>query len=127
MATRILRHAIALSAMAFAIGCAVSADNGEEESAATDSDLVSCGKVGNTDINRSLVVQDPAILAQFPLKRTMDQIRTTANVASGQASLDVWQRWFKSFGASSASGDCDDPNVDPNHYGLVCPRSPERS
>lgn len=125
MTNRLLRRGFALLAMTFAVGCAVSADDNKEESGSVDSDLLNCPRVSGTDTNRSLVVTDSAILAQFPLKRTMDQIRTTANVASTQTTLDVWQRWFKSFGASSASGDCDDANVDPNHYGLRCPRTNE--
>ncbi|MFT3775003.1 MAG: hypothetical protein QM820_57375 [Minicystis sp.] len=72
-----------------------------------------------------MVVTDPTILAKFSFKRTMDQIRTTANVASTETSSGIWKRWMRTFGSTTASGDCNDPNIDPNHYGLKCPRTPE--
>src|SRR6185295_9531470 len=37
----------------------------------------------------------------------------------------MYRGWMKTFGATSAAGDCNDPNIDPNSYGLVCPRAGE--
>ncbi|MBK9036987.1 MAG: hypothetical protein IPL61_38010 [Myxococcales bacterium] len=77
--------------------------------------------VSGTLTNPSLVVNDPAILARFGFARVVDQIRTTASIG-GQTSRSLFQAWMRTFDASPASGDCDDPSVDPDHYGLACPR-----
>ena len=81
--------------------------------------------VGGTAFNPSLVVNDPTTLARFSFARVMDQLRTTASVGSGQTSRALYQQWMRTFDASAASGDCDDPTIDPEHFGLACPRLPE--
>jgi len=55
----------------------------------------------------------------------MNRIRTTANVATTENTTGVYQRWMRTFGSTAAPGDCNDPDVDPNQYGLACPRPPE--
>lgn len=110
----------------FVAGC-VAADGGSDEREDTDeaASAVVCPDVSGTDIHRSLVVTDPAILAKFSFKRTMDKIRTTASVASTETTLGIYQRWMKTFTNDANGGSCDDARVDPNNYGLECPRSPE--
>lgn len=92
---------------------------GEAESAVT------CPDVSGTNINRSLVVTDPEVLAKFSFKRTIDKIRTTAQVASTETTLGIYQTWMKTFTNAANGGSCDDARVDPNNYGLDCPRTPE--
>ncbi|MEZ4401108.1 MAG: hypothetical protein R3B06_13875 [Kofleriaceae bacterium] len=78
-----------------------------------------------TPTQPSLVVTDPAVLARFSFARVMSQIRATADVASTQTDRATFQAWMRTFGATSGSGDCDDPTIDPEHFGLQCPRQPE--
>lgn len=90
-----------------------------------DGPLPGACPVSNTQSNPSLVVNDPNVLARFSFTRVMDQVRATADVASSQSTRSVFQAWMRTFGASAQSGDCNDPTVDPNHFGLQCPRFPE--
>lgn len=85
-----------------------------------------CTAVENTAIDRSLVVTDPAILGRFPFAVVMGRVRATGNLGvTNTTELALFQSWMWTFGASNSAGDCDDPNIDPNHYGLRCPRLPE--
>jgi hypothetical protein len=66
------------------------------------------------DPARSLMVTDPAALASFSFQRVMTAITT-----SGRASntpLAMYQAWMATFAS------CSDPKIDPNGYGIVCPR-----
>ncbi|NOU32209.1 MAG: hypothetical protein HOO96_30255 [Polyangiaceae bacterium] len=102
--------------------------------------LVACGSAGNlpetgqagsavttcvsgTDRARSLAVTDPVALQKFGFGRVMDQVRVSGNVAASQTSTDVFQTWMRTF--KKGPGGCDDPKIDPNKYGLVCPRDAE--
>jgi hypothetical protein len=78
--------------------------------------------VSGTDVNRSLVVTTPSILAKLSFSRVMGQLRSTAGVATVQTNRDLFQSWMRTFGATAATGDCNDASIDPNDYGLVCPR-----
>lgn len=112
-----------LLVVGLAAGCAPGSDEsfadedeervGAEAAAVTE---VSCPEVSGTNIHRSLVVTDPEVLAKFSFARTMNKIRTSAGVASSVTSLGVYQGWMASF-----QDECNDPNVDPNGYGLSCP------
>ncbi len=86
---------------------------------------VSCRDVSDTRTGQSLAVTDPEALLKFGFTRTINRILATANVASTETNVGVYQRWMRSFGASDALGDCNDPRMDPNGYGLGCPRSDE--
>ena len=97
---------------------------GEEETGQVTQALA-CPDVSATNTARSLAIVEPGALAKFGFARTMSRIRTTANVASTDTNVGLYQRWLKTFGASAAAGDCDDANIDPNDYGLVCPRPNE--
>ncbi len=81
--------------------------------------------VSGTTFNPSLVVNDPTTLARFSFARVMDRIRATASIGAGQTSRALYQQWMRTFDASTATGDCDDPTVDPEHFGLTCPRVAE--
>lgn len=81
--------------------------------------------VGGTAINPSLVVNDPALLTGFTFARVMDRLRVTAGASATQTPRAIFQAWMRTFNATTASGDCDDASIDPNHYGLACPRAPE--
>ena len=86
--------------------------------------VVTTCPVSGTLAQPSLVETDPTVLARFGFARVLDRLRATAG-ASGQTSLALFQGWWRSFGASPAAGDCDDPGVDPQRFGLQCPRAPE--
>ena len=73
---------------------------------------------------RSLAVTDPIALAPLSFARVLDRLRDTAG-ATATSRLALYQAWFRTFGASPAAGDCDDPDRDPEGYGLRCPRGPE--
>jgi hypothetical protein len=81
--------------------------------------------VSGTSINPSLVVNDPAMLTGFTLARVIDRLRVTSGAAATQTPRAIYQAWMRTFNATAASGDCDDASIDPNHYGLMCPRGPE--
>jgi len=74
---------------------------------------------------RSLAVTDATALARFSFTRVMDRLRATAAVSAVQTNLGIYQAWFRTFGATAAAGDCNDANIDPERYGLRCPRTPE--
>jgi hypothetical protein len=87
--------------------------------------------VSGTITSRSLVVTDPAILARFPLSRTLDAIRASGQRQLGpHATVDrtwnnttMFQAWFRdNFGTSA----CLHPNVNSFGFGMVCPRPEER-
>jgi len=84
-----------------------------------------CSDVSGTLPERSLAVTDTTALRLFSFTRVMNQIRSTANVAATDGLLAEYQRWMRTFGSTAAAGDCNDPNIDPNGFGLVCPRAPE--
>ncbi|HVV86960.1 MAG TPA: hypothetical protein VHE35_28170 [Kofleriaceae bacterium] len=86
-------------------------------------DLSTGCPVQGTSPMMSLAVTDAAVLARFSFARTVAQLRATAAVPGSQTTRMLWRDWMRSFGASSAPGDCDD--VDVNHYGLRCPRPAE--
>jgi len=71
------------------------------------------------DPARSLEVTDPAVLAKFSLQRVMSQIASSTNASN--TPLQIWQAWMATF------GNCSDPKIDPNGYGIACPRTPEAS
>jgi hypothetical protein len=96
-----------------------------DESSAAAIVSVPCPDVSGTDVSRSLAVTDQTALARFSFARVMNQIRTTANVTTAEGSLPIYQRWMRTFGSTAAPGDCNDPNIDPNDYGLACPRPNE--
>ncbi len=81
--------------------------------------------VSGTIPARSLAVTDATALAKFSFTRVMDRLRATAGTATVQTNLAIYQAWFRTFGATAAAGDCNDATIDPEHYGLRCPRTPE--
>ncbi|NUP08541.1 MAG: hypothetical protein HOW73_21030 [Polyangiaceae bacterium] len=84
-----------------------------------------CPDVSGTNIQRSMVVTDPEVLSKFAFSRIVSRIRLTANLPATETNVALFQRWMRSFDASPAAGDCDDARIDPNGYGIVCPRLPE--
>ena len=87
--------------------------------------VVTTCPVSGTSPFASLAVTDPEVLARFGFARVFDRIRATAAVTPTQTSVAIHQAWWRTFGASAAPGDCDDPTIDPEGYGLRCPRTPE--
>ncbi len=92
---------------------------GEAEDAAV------CPDVSGTVVERSLAVTDPAVLARFSFSRVMNRIRNTANAGASPTTANLFKAWMGTFGDTAATGNCADPKIDPNGYGLVCPRVPE--
>jgi hypothetical protein len=66
------------------------------------------------DVLRSLEVTDSAVLDHFSLQRVMKAIADSAHATN--TPLQLWQAWMGTFAS------CSDPNVDPNGYGITCPR-----
>lgn len=84
--------------------------------------------VTGTNPLRSLAVTDPEILARFGFTRTIDAIRSSAlnagqSYGASETRLSNYQRWMRSFGVGPDG--CTRPSIDPNDYGLLCPRAPE--
>jgi hypothetical protein len=115
---------ISLTAATCLVACLVPGDEDATGASGSDLAVTSCTDVSGTDPARSLMVTDEAVLAQFSFARVMNQIRATSNTAP-VSSLAVWKAWMATFGSSSAPGDCNDPNIDPNKYGMQCPRTHE--
>ncbi len=84
---------------------------------------VSCRDVSDTLTGHSLAVTDPLALGKFSFNRTMKHIRRSADVAPSETNVVLFQRWMQSFGSTAATGDCNDERLDPNDYGLTCPRT----
>ncbi len=123
---RRLLFASVLLAMGLASISCVGEVDVEEELTPSSTPLVS-----NTDPSRSLVVTDPEVLARFPFARVLDAIRATALTGTqrlgNETATGMYQRWMRTFGrANNGFKGCDSATIDPNGYGLVCPRSPER-
>lgn len=100
-------------------------DGREPVDASIDAPSTSACPAANTPINPSLVVNDPTVLARFSFTRVMDQLRASADVSSAQSTRALFQAWMRTFTVSGQSGACNDPTVDPNHFGMACPRGPE--
>src|ERR1700690_1933337 len=109
-------QALALSASLFAC-----VDSSTEQTSDDNTDLTgqAC-PVSGTDIHKSLVVTDAAILKKFTFARTFGQVLSSSGSTS-QTGTQVFQQWMSTFGPT----DCTNPKVDPNHYGEVCPRNNE--
>jgi hypothetical protein len=75
--------------------------------------------VPTIDRLRSLEVTDATALARFSFQRVMSAITTTAHATNTPRQL--WTQWMNTF------GDCSNPKIDPNGYGITCPRTPEAS
>lgn len=112
-------------------GCAAASDMSDDSESDptgnTNSALtpVPCADVSGTDVLKSLAVTDPAILAKFSFDRVMNQLLTSADVSKTETSTKVFKRWMSTFASTTAPGDCNDPGIDPNKYGLRCPRPAE--
>lgn len=105
--TRSLHLLFAATTLAGCVSGEDDLDLGEVEQA------VSC-PVPALVTERSLAVTDPEILAKFSFQRVMTAINTSA---SGTGTpLQLYKEWMATWGA------CTDPAVDPNGYGIVCPR-----
>ena len=107
-----IKHTVLCAALA---GCATTI-----ESPAIDhtDEAVTC-PVPTIDQARSLEVTDATALAKFSLQRVMQAI--TASGKATNSALQLWQQWMGTF------ADCSNPAVDPDGYGIVCPRTPEAS
>ncbi|MGN6111109.1 MAG: hypothetical protein ACTHU0_38785 [Kofleriaceae bacterium] len=84
--------------------------------------------VQNTDIHRSLVVtlNTGEERKRFSFDRVMTQLRATAGnsiVDSVNANTLLYQQWMRTYG--NAAGGCSGPGIDPQGYGLECPRPEE--
>ncbi|WP_437618153.1 hypothetical protein [Sorangium sp. So ce1151] len=121
-----LRFGVCVVSAASMAGCVTAGDPGAGIDAVGEGALAAtCPDVSGTNIQRSLVITDPTILSRFSFTRTMDRIRATAGIQASETSVGIFQRWMRTFGASPDPGDCDDPRIDQEGYGIACPRSPE--
>lgn len=116
----------AVLAVSFLAGCGVETTADPElpdaDERAAQAQGLACPPVSNTNINRSLVVTNPEVLAKFSFQRTMQQLLTKAG--STQTPLALYRQWMTTL-RSGVPGGCDSDAIDPNGYGLVCPRAPE--
>ncbi|MBS2011413.1 MAG: hypothetical protein JST00_00765 [Deltaproteobacteria bacterium] len=90
--------------------------------------------VSNTDVFKSLLVRDGAIVSAFSLQRVFGRLLQTTATAlrpgesldPGETDLVVFRRWWATFGrATPTTLGCDSPGIDPEGYGLAgkCPRT----
>ena len=100
-------------------------DSAAEEALDTAADAAVCPDVSGTLVDRSLAITDPTVLAKFSFSRVMNRIRVTANAGATPATLPIFQAWMGTFGDTATTGNCTAANIDPNDYGLVCPRTAE--
>jgi hypothetical protein len=63
---------------------------------------------------RSLAVTDRAALNKFSFRRVMNAITSSGKATN--TPLALYQDWMATF------ADCSNPDIDPNGYGLTCPR-----
>jgi hypothetical protein len=98
------RHALLCSALA-GCGATVSPDLDQTDQSVT------C-PVPMIDRARSLEVTDATALARFSFQRVMTAITTSAHATNTPRQL--WTQWMNTF------TDCNDPNIDPNGYGIIC-------
>lgn len=99
------KHTLLCSAL---IGCTSTATPDLDQ---TDQSLT-CPPPTSLDASRSLEVTDPTVLANFSLLRVMTAITNSAHATNTPTQL--WMQWMNTF------NDCNDPNIDPNGYGLIC-------
>lgn len=76
-------------------------------------DEITC-PVPAIDTTRSLMVTDPTALANFSFQRVMTAITTSGHATN--TPLAMYQAWMATF------ANCSDPKIDPNGYGIQCPR-----
>lgn len=76
-------------------------------------DEVTC-PVPTLDTTRSLMVTDPTALANFSFQRVMNAVATSGHATN--TPLAMYQAWMATF------ANCSDPKIDPNGYGIRCPR-----
>lgn len=106
-------------------GCVAASDDGETVPASGASSALACADVSGTDVRKSMAITDPEVLAKFSFARVMGRVRSTASVATTETNAKVFQRWMSTFDSSVTGGGCNDPSIDPNTYGLRCPRPAE--
>lgn len=94
-------------------GCATSEGPGIDPGIDQSEQALTC-PIPTIDPARSLEVTDPTVLAKFSLQRVMTQIATSARATN--TPLQIWQQWMGTFAS------CTDPLIDPNGYGIQCPR-----
>jgi len=85
--------------------------------AATDNATIEQGvtcPVPDIDPARSLAVTDPEVLAKFSFERVMTAIHKSGHNTG--TVRRIYRDWMNTF------GNCDDPEIDPNGYGIRCPR-----
>jgi hypothetical protein len=78
--------------------------------------------------NRSLVVTDAAVLSKFPFSKMIDTIVASAKpLNAAETRVKFYQQWMNTFNVSSTANPlgCDSATVDPNGYGIECPRGEE--
>ncbi|HEX3757269.1 MAG TPA: hypothetical protein VHW23_01125 [Kofleriaceae bacterium] len=103
---KFLKHVVLYSAL---VGCSTAATPDLDQA----DQAVTC-PVPTIDPTRSLEVTDATALASFSFQRVMSAITTSAHATNTPRQL--WTQWMNTF------ADCNDPKIDPNGYGIVCPR-----
>lgn len=121
-----LKYVASLGVSALALGACSAEPEGHESAQGVEQALV-CPDVANTRVDRSLAIVDPAVLAKFSFQRTLNRIRTTANVGASTTSVGLYQQLMRTFGSTPSPGDCNDASIDPSGFGITCPRPDELS
>ena len=134
----LLRSALTLACAASLSACAGAADEpldeplNENEPVASDEQALTCSPSPPINIERSLLVTNPAVLAEFPLHDVFDQLLAQEDTI-GQGPLELYQRWWDSQNTKAGAVfpdaiHCDDQktaNNAPaiNGYPIQCPRN----
>src|SRR5437763_1763096 len=102
------RH-VAISCLAL-LGCIAADDAATEDRTEQD---VTCVAPAIKPA-RSLAITDTAVLAKFSFSRVMSQVMSSAQATN--TPLALYTAWMHTFAQCSA------PGIDPEHFGIVCPR-----
>ncbi len=92
-------------------GCVTEDDTPDE----TELDQAVTCPVPTINTARSLAVTDPAVLAKFSFQRVMTAITTSGKATN--TPLTLFKEWMQTF------ANCTDPKIDPEGYGIQCPRA----
>ncbi|HZI44126.1 MAG TPA: hypothetical protein VFD53_02835 [Ilumatobacter sp.] len=100
------------------VGCVVEDD---PPTSTAESAVISCPTTP-TQINHSLVVTEPETLKRFSFGAVMDAILDSVKHAP-MTRLQLFQNWMQTYAPLACPG----TDIDPNGYGLRCPRTREAS
>ncbi|HUJ60638.1 MAG TPA: hypothetical protein VLX92_19185 [Kofleriaceae bacterium] len=107
---------LALPSFALVSGCMDHSSTADQAAA-----LAPACQVDGTRTDPSLVVTDAGVLSRFSFERTVKQVLASVPASPSETPTQLYQQWMSTFGPT----DCTNPKVNPEHYDMKCPRTPE--